>query len=350
MDVEALVAGRSRDHEAPWRVTIIMPALNEQAFIARAIASLLPCSSRIDCELIVVDGGSSDGTEAVVRDLSRADPRIRLVRNERRIQAAAVNLGARAARPQSEFLLRADCHALYPPNFVERCLEALLAHGAASVVVPMRADGEGWLQKAIASAQNSRLGNGGAAHRQGRLSGFVDHGHHAAFDRRVFEALGGYDETFVCNEDAELDTRIGAANGMIYLLADAEITYFPRSTLGSLARQYFKYGIGRAKTVMKHAARPRPRQLLPVAALLACVLGLGLSALDARALMLPLAYVALCVAWGMAIALRRGEAGAAGSGIAAITMHMSWALGFLLGVTRSWLAPPLGVLTPIPKA
>ena len=38
-----------------------------------------------------------------------------------------------------------------------------------------------------------------------RKSGYVDHGHHAAFRAASFKAIGGYDETFSHNEDAEFD-------------------------------------------------------------------------------------------------------------------------------------------------
>ncbi len=64
------------------------------------------------------------------------------------------------------------------------------------MVVPLRTIGVTPLQRAIAAAQNSRLGNGGSAHRLGGISGYVSHGHHAIFDRREFLRVGGYDESF----------------------------------------------------------------------------------------------------------------------------------------------------------
>lgn len=312
--------------------TIVMPALNEESFILDAIRSILPDVAEVDCELIVVDGGSTDRTRELVRELMREDPRIRLVANERRIQAAAVNLGAKVADPRAEVILRADCHALYPPGFVAHCVSTLITRDAASVVVPMHARGSSWLQQAIAHAQNCRLGNGGAAHRSAGRSGYVDHGHHAAFRRKVFEDLGGYDVGFICNEDAELDRRMTNTNHKIFLAGDATITYFPRDGLHSLARQYFKYGVGRAQTLAKHRTWPRIRQLLPVILLLGCTVAICLSFLDARALLIPLTYVALCVGAGLLIAVRERAWSAAASGVAAIVMHMSWASGFLVGL------------------
>ena len=312
-------------------VTIVMPALNEERYVARAIASILPRPAAIACELLVADGGSTDATRDIVERIAASDPRVRLLRNERRIQAAGVNLGARHADPRATHLVRADCHAEYPPGFVERCVRTLMETGAATVVVPMRTSGTTCLQRAVAAAQNSRLGNGGAAHRMAGQSGFVDHGHHAAFDLAAFRQLGGYDESFSHNEDAELDRRMADAGRRIYLDAGAMLTYYPRSTLVSLARQYFRFGTGRANMLIKHRARPRLRQMLPVAAFLVCLASLALSIVHPLFLGAAAAYALACLAWGAALAVRERDRCLSISGVAAIVMHMSWAAGFLLG-------------------
>ena len=159
----------------------------------------------------------------------------------------------------------------------------------------------------------------------------MEHGHHAAFDLRTFIELGGYDERFTHNEDAELDKRMTNAGKLIYLDGEATVTYYPRSDLFSLARQYFKFGCGRANTLIKHRARPRLRQLLPLVALLTCLCSLALAAVDPIYLSAAAAYVLGCAGWGAAMALREKERCLFLSGIAAMTMHMSWAAGLLLG-------------------
>jgi succinoglycan biosynthesis protein ExoA len=310
-------------------VSIVMPALNEERYIAQAILSIIPKSDDLTYELLVVDGGSTDATHEIVQGLASSNPRIRLLSNEKRIQAAAVNLAAKLADPRSSYLVRADCHTHYPDGFVERCIGELVDRGVASIVVPMRTEGSACMQRAIAAAQNSRAGNGGSAHRIPGQSGFVDHGHHAAFDRKIFLDLGGYDEKFSHNEDAEFDKRLIQAGKRIYMDSRATVIYYPRASLGSLAYQYFRYGSGRASTLLKHRAAPRARQILPVVALLGCAASLGASFFDPRFLAIPLAYFASCTVWGMSLAVRRREPCLALSGMAAIVMHMSWASGFL---------------------
>jgi succinoglycan biosynthesis protein ExoA len=77
--------------------------------------------------------------------------------------------------------------------------------------------------------------------------------------------------------------------------------------------------------------------MLPVAALLGCLLSLGLAAsLDPAYAGLALAYVLACIAWGAAMAVGRRQICLALSGVAAIVMHMSWATGFLWRLARPW--------------
>lgn len=314
--------------------TIVIPALNEEKYIADCIRSLLPDQGRIDCEILVLDGGSVDRTPAIVEQMAREHSGIRLIRNERRLQAAALNKAAHVAASQSEIIIRADAHALYPAGFVESVVDAMVKTGASSVVVPMRAVGLTCFQKAAAAAQNSRLGNGGAAHRTGAESGFVEHGHHAAFKRRDFIALGGYDESFTHNEDAEYDFRLIGAGGRIWMQNSAAITYFPRTTIASLARQYFNHGRGRAKTVLKHRTPFKPRQLLPVAALAGCATSLALSIMSPLFLTPAVIYAGACVGWGVVLGAKEKDGCAMSSGVAAMTMHLSWACGLIATFAR----------------
>jgi succinoglycan biosynthesis protein ExoA len=108
----------------------------------------------------------------------------------------------------------------------------------------------------------------------------------------------------------------------------------------SLARQYFKHGSGRAGTLLKHRSVPGMRQTLPVAALLACVLSLLLAIVHPGFLAVPAGYAGACTAWGLALAVRQRAACLMLSGPAAITMHMSWAVGFLHRLLRHSVRGP----------
>ena len=132
--------------------------------------------------------------------------------------------------------------------------------------------GQNTFQRAVATAQNSLVGTGGSAHRTGKSAQQVDHGHHALMRIAAYRAVGGYDESFRFNEDAELDHRLTQAGYRIWLTDATAMTYYPRSTASALFRQYFGYGGGRARNILKHRMRPRLRQMLPLVILPAVLL------------------------------------------------------------------------------
>lgn len=316
-------------------VSIIVPTLNEERHVRDAINSLIPVDEELDYELIVLDGGSSDRTSAIVSEMAALNSRIRLEPNPARYQAAAVNRGAKIAQPASSIIIRADAHSEYPPGFAVRVVRELQERNAASVVVPLLTRGAGFVQRGVAIAQNSRLGNGGSPHRSAMRSCYVEHGHHACFDRKAFLAVGGYDESFTHNEDAELDIRLGNSGAKIWLCSELGVVYFPRDSLRGLARQYFNYGSGRAQTLLKHGHLPKVRQLVPLGALgmnlLSLASGLGIGWM----FFLPgVAYVGACLTAGLLLAASKRDPAGCAAGPAAIVMHQSWAAGFLYRVLR----------------
>jgi len=316
-------------------VTVIVPVLNEEKYIRSAITSLVPMSNNLDYELIVFDGGSTDRTSVIVKEMAASNSRIRLEPNPGRYQSAAVNSGAKMAKPESNIIVRADSHAEYPPDFVADLVRELRERDVASVVVPMHTRGRSFLQRGIAAAQNSRLGNGGSLHRTTNNSRYVEHGHHAAFDRKAFLAVGGYDESFTHNEDAELDIRLRKSGAQIWLCSELGIAYFPRDSLAALARQYFNHGSGRARTMFKHRRIPKIRQLLPLAVLGMNVFSLASGLVFGWPFFLPvLAYIAACMIWGMFLSVSESDPAGWAGGLAAIIMHQSWSAGFVYRALR----------------
>lgn len=318
-------------------ISIIIPTLNEEDYIAKAIDEL--SLSDDDYEILVVDGLSTDRTKEIVLEIALMNPKVRYIENPRRIQAAAINIGAHEAHPLAKAFVQADAHCGYPRDFSRKIVNVMRENQATSAVVPMLTVGEETpFQTAVALAQNSKLGNGGSAHRaSGTKSGFVDHGHHAAFDRAFFLKNGGYDENFPINHDGEYDVRTAKAGAKVWMAADCSIRYFPRKTVKALAKQYFRYGLGRANTIFKHKARPKLRQLAPVVITAGVFGGAVLGQWDGRFNLLPLGYGALIAAysWKLTRASSPSSETAATSfhasrvSLAFATMHLAWGAGFL---------------------
>ena len=310
---------------------VVVPTLNEEKYVASCIESLLR-QSVYGFSIVVADGGSTDATRTIVSDIAAREPRVSLVDNPGRLQSRAINLVASQIGEGVTRLIRADAHTIYPPDFVQALVDADIETGASTVVVPMKATGEGCFQAAAATCQNSRLGNGGSVHRRGQSSRYVDHGHHALFKLEDFRRVGGYDEDFSHNEDFELDHRIRESGGSVWLNADASVNYIPRATPWALAVQYFRHGRGRARTITKHGLTPKLRQIIPVVVLGCYLVGITLSPVMPAVIVFPLAHLAVCLLWGLVLGLRDRSLCAAASGIAAVIMHLSWASGLCVGL------------------
>lgn len=311
----------------PRSCIIVIPCLNEERHIGPLLRQLRPSARGLGARIIVADGGSGDQTRAIVGAIAADDDNVSLIDNPGRIQSAAVNLAVRQFGHGCRYLIRIDAHGEYPNDFCERLIDEAQETDADSIVVSMLTRGAGLVQRAAAAAQNSRLGTGGSKHRRLSAGEWVDHGHHALMRVDVFRRIGGYDESFTHNEDAELDHRLRQGGYSIWMSGRTRMTYYPRNSLMGLYRQYLGYGRGRARNVLKHRVIPKVRQLAPLMVVPAALVALlaPLHWLFAPPLML---WAAVCLAYGGKLAWRAGDPKLALAGISAMVMHFAWSLGF----------------------
>ena len=106
-------------------LSVVIPCLNEGGNIEPFCAEIRAALRDVpDWEIVVVDDGSSDDTAAKVRELGKADPRVRLVRHRSSCgQSAAIATGIRAARNAVIATLDGDCQN--DPADIPRLLEVL---------------------------------------------------------------------------------------------------------------------------------------------------------------------------------------------------------------------------------
>ena len=91
-------------------VSVVIPCYNEVQYIRDCIDSLL--SNGTDpsrMELLVIDGGSNDGTVALLNELSQRYPQVKVLNNPDRITPRALNIGVHAA--QGTYILISSAHA-----------------------------------------------------------------------------------------------------------------------------------------------------------------------------------------------------------------------------------------------
>lgn len=319
-------------------VTIAIPCLNEEDHIETCIASVAAQDyPKRRMEILVADGGSTDRTLHILRRLAEEDRRIQVLHNEDRIQAAGLNKILRRAK--GDIVVRMDVHAEYARDYVSKCVEVLERTGADNAGGAQRVKAKTWFQRALRAALDSPLGVGGAAYRSADREGFVDTVFLGAFRRSVFERVGLFDPGAITNEDAELNQRILAAGGKVYLSRDIVVHYYPRRSLGALAKQYFRYGRGRARTLLKTRRLPGLRPVVP---LLVVAGGAAMLVTWPWNPLSPVAFAAYALATGVeAVRVGRKEGWRAIPTAWAVfpTLHVSHGIGFAAGLWRYGLRP-----------
>jgi rSAM/selenodomain-associated transferase 2 len=199
-------------------ISIVLPALDELGTIERTLVRLREPEVR---EVIVVDGGSRDGTADAARRL--ADH----VLESPRGRGPQMNRGAREASGDVLFFLHAD--TLVPPGFAAAIVAALATPGVVAGRFDVELDRPGWVYRLIGGAINVRS-------RLSRLST----GDHGLFVRReTFFALGGFPEVPLF-EDLALSISLKRQGGIACL----------RERVRTSARRWERHGPARTVLLM----------------------------------------------------------------------------------------------------
>jgi glycosyltransferase involved in cell wall biosynthesis len=261
-------------------VSIILPSRNEEAFIAKALDSILAqVKGRDDIEVLCVDGMSTDRTRQIVSDYAARDPRVRLIDNPGRTPPRALNAGIANAR--GRIIVRMDCHSECSPNYVEANVELIQRTGAECVggYVTTLPGKDTPVGRSIAAALSGRFGVGNCRSRTVKDSNEEEESDEATFGtwpRELFDRIGLFDERLDRNQDMEFFTRIRKHGGRIIISPKITVTYYARSTFASFCKQAFDNGKWGPYTLYLVGGGMRPRHFAPmafVAALLAGALG-----------------------------------------------------------------------------
>ncbi|HEY1558650.1 MAG TPA: glycosyltransferase family 2 protein [Kofleriaceae bacterium] len=319
-------------------VTVIVPVRNEAGFIRSTLQALLDqIEAPARYEVLVVDGISDDGTRDIVHEMGRADSRLRLLDNPTRTVPTALNIGIKAA--SGEVLIRVDGHTTVASDFVRANLALLAEHPEAwSVGGPIAHRGQTRVGRAIARAMASRIGVGGASHRNEAYEGYAEGTAFPAFRRWVFDRVGLFDEHLIRNQDDELNFRITRAGGMIFISPRVKHEYFVRDSYRALFTQYMQYAYWKVEVMRKHRRVIAPRHLvpgifviaLPVCAGAALLLPLPVALIPAA----PLAGYAGLLGWlAVSVAARERDVRVGlGAAAAAATMHVAYGIGTIFGM------------------
>ncbi|WP_116947178.1 bifunctional polysaccharide deacetylase/glycosyltransferase family 2 protein [Jiangella endophytica] len=252
----ALARRHARRHNATRRfgrgrppvtepVSVIVPAYNEAACIARTVRSL--AASDHPVEVIVVDDGSTDGTAEAARDLQL--PGVTVFRRPNGGKPAALNTGI--AQAEHDLIVMMDGDTVFGPDTVRRLVQPFADPGIGAVAGNTKVANRGGL---LGAWQHIEYVVGFNIDRRAydvlqcmpTVPGAV-----GAFRRRALSEAGGVSDDTLA-EDTDLTMAISRAGWRIVYEPDAVARTEVPTGLGELWRQRYRWSYGTIQSMWKH--------------------------------------------------------------------------------------------------
>ncbi|WP_292739092.1 glycosyltransferase family 2 protein [Nostoc sp. JL31] len=187
---------------------------------------------------------------------------VEIIYNPLKIQSAGLNLSLQECI--GDIFLISEAHSDYAPDYIERCIEALLESKALNVGGAQRFVAKTPFQAGVVLASKSFLDSGGAKYRNPNYNGYTDTVYLECFWTKELRNASGFDVSQITNQDAELNQKLLNRNPQaIYISSGIRVWYYPRKTWKSICIQYFKYNRGRYLTSIKHTKQLQLRGKLP---------------------------------------------------------------------------------------
>lgn len=324
-------------------VSYVMPVLNEVDHIESAVLSLTGQDYDGPFEVVLALGPSVDGTNDIIDELARADPRIRRIENELGSTPGGLNAAIRAST--HPIVIRVDAHSILPADYTRIAVATLLRTGADNVGGIMQAEGETPFEKAVARAYGARAGLGGTPHHVGGKEGPSETAYLGVFQRHRLVEVGLFDEGIKRGQDWELNRRLRATGGTVWFTPELKVVYRPRSSLRKLIRQFVATGLWRGELARRFPRANSLRYFVPPAMVVGVTSGLVLGAAGLFALgtpagwltaafIVPALYVGFVVVAAVPVVGTDGVRSALWYLVVLPCIHFGWGIGFVLGFLK----------------
>ena len=230
------------------RVSVIIPAFNEEKVIARTIKDILVSSFR-DLEIIVVDDGSQDNTSSIVHEQFGSESEVRLIRIPNGGKANALNTGL--ANAHGDIVVALDADTQFDRNTISRLVRWFSNPEVGAVAGNAKVGNRismitRWQALEYIVAQNLERRALSALGTFTVVPGAV-----GAWRRSALTELGGFPPDTVA-EDQDLTIELQKA-GYRVLFDDSAIAWTEApATFGGLAKQRFRWAYGTLQCLWKH--------------------------------------------------------------------------------------------------
>jgi len=243
-------------------LSVICPTLNEINFIDQLVEDLC-FDDGLMKEILILDGGSTDGTIDQVKLLQKKYSNLTLIHNPRKTSTAAFNIGYSVAK--GENIAFVGAHARYSKDYFRIGVEALQNGKCDAVGGPLDQKGKSDVGKAIAYVMSSKAGVGNTEFRTSKERMYVDSVAFAIYKKSMINTVGLMDESLPVNQDDEFHYRVNASGFKIMMIPEMNAVYFVRDSYQKLFKQYFRYGLYKPLVLKKVSGSVRLRHLIPSA-------------------------------------------------------------------------------------
>ncbi len=318
------------------KTSVIIPCFNEEKYIEQCLDSIIANDYlKEHLEILIYDGGSTDNTLKILEEHSKKHSFVVVKHNPKKIQATAMNLGIKDA--EGDIVIRMDAHTVYEKNYISQIVNLLTVTDSVNVGGAQVGWGDSYSAKAIAVTVSSPFIAGNAVYRSDKnVQQYVDTVYLGAWHKKDLEAAGGFDESFMVNEDYELNYRLREKGGKILFSPDIKSTYYVRGSLFKLIRQYFRYGFWKVKTLKKHPASLKLRQIAAPLFILALFFSIALIFCTVG-FRIPLWMLSCCYTFVFMLSFKsylntKQIRYLPTIFIIALFIHISWGIGFWSGL------------------
>jgi len=226
------------------KISIIIPCLNEEKYIANCIESIVQSDINYEeSEVIFVDGKSSDKTVEIINLYIKTYPYIQILINPKKYTPISMNIGIKSSIGEYIFILSA--HAKYEKDYFAKLVQYTKELKADCVGGVLVTDVKNRNKKSnsIKEILTHKFGVGNASFRTGSSAvKEVDTVAFGCYSKEAFEKFGLFDEKLIRNQDIELNKRIINGGGKIYLIPEVKATYYARENFIGLAKNNYSNG------------------------------------------------------------------------------------------------------------
>lgn len=227
-------------------VAVIMTVKNDPDGCATTLESLLN-QTRAPDEIVIIDGGSTDGTVSLIRSYAASNPRIRLIEAPGANIARGRNIGTAATNCKIIATTDSGCRA--EQNWLE------------SLIQPFEDDPDTEFSAGSYQIDTHTLLEEvvGLATMRGQLDPvdpeqFNPSARSLALTKDLWTRVGGWPEWIYFSEDTLFDHKVRRLQAVWKFAGDAVVHWRPRSSIRSIAKQFFNYGTGRGHTRIDEAS------------------------------------------------------------------------------------------------